>query len=51
VDKPHELAKGKDPCIEKAVQVLLKQLEENPVPKPEPPAEPDRSGWIEKEVK
>ncbi|MGM0408636.1 MAG: S41 family peptidase, partial [Bacteroidota bacterium] len=51
VDKPHELAKGNDPSIEKAVEVLLKELEENPVKKPERPADPDRSGWIEKEVK
>ncbi len=51
IDEPHLIAKGKDPCIEKAVEVLLKQLEENPVTKPNTPALPDRSKWIEKDVK
>jgi tricorn protease len=51
VDAPHLVAKGKDPCIEKAVEVLLKQLKENPVKKVKPPADPDRSKWIEKEIK
>jgi tricorn protease len=48
VDRPEQLAKGIDPCIEKAVEVLLKQLKENPVKKVNPPAPPDRSGWNEK---
>jgi tricorn protease len=47
VDRPEQLAKGIDPCIEKAVEVLLKQLEENPVKKVNPPAPPDRSKWNE----
>ena len=47
VDRPEQLAKGVDPCIEKAVEVLLKQLQENPVKKVNPPAAPDRSGWNE----
>jgi len=47
VDRPEQLAKGIDPCIEKAVEVLLKQLKENPVKKVNPPAAPDRSGWNE----
>jgi tricorn protease len=51
VDRPEQLAKGIDPGIEKAVEVLLKELEENPVKKVSPPAPPDRSGWIEKEIK
>ncbi|MFA5647136.1 MAG: PDZ domain-containing protein [Bacteroidales bacterium] len=51
IDEPHLLFKGKDPSIEKAVEVLLKQLKENP-PKEWPvPAAPDRSGWIEVEIK
>jgi len=47
VDRPEQLAKGIDPCIEKAVDVLLKQLQENPVKKVNAPAPPDRSGWNE----
>lgn len=51
IDAPHLIALGQDPCIEKAVEVLLKQLEQNP-PKPwKVPAEPDRSGWIQKDIK
>ena len=47
VDRPEQLAKGIDPCIEKAVEVLLKQLQENPVKKVNTPTPPDRSGWNE----
>lgn len=50
VDRPEQLAKGQDPTIEKAVEVLLKQLEENPVKKVNAPIPPDRSGWIEKDI-
>ncbi len=48
VDRPEQLAKGVDPCIEKAVEVLVKQLQENPVKKVNAPAPPDRSGWNER---
>lgn len=51
VDRPEQLAKGIDPGIEKAVEVLLRELEENPVKKVKSPAPPDRSGWIEVEIK
>jgi tricorn protease len=51
VDRPEQLAKGIDPGIEKAVEVLLKELEANPVKKVKSPAPPDRSGWIEVEIK
>lgn len=51
VDRPEQLAKGIDPGIEKAVEVLLKELETNPVKKVKSPAPPDRSGWIEVEIK
>ncbi|HAF29027.1 MAG TPA: acetyl-CoA synthetase [Bacteroidales bacterium] len=51
IDRPELTAKGIDPGIEKAVEVLLKELEANPVKKPKTPAEPDRSGWIEKDIK
>ncbi len=50
VDEPHLVAAGQDPSLEKAVEVLLEKLEENP-PKPWiTPEEPDRSGWIEIEI-
>ena len=48
VDRPEQLAKGIDPSIEKAVEVLLKQLKENPAKKINAPAAPDRSGWNER---
>jgi tricorn protease len=51
VDRPEQLAKGIDPSIEKAVEVLLKELEKNPVKKVKVPESPNRSGWIEKEIK
>ena len=51
VDTPHKVAKGQDPSLEKAVEVLMKQLEENPPQEVEPPEDPDRSGWIEKEIR
>jgi len=50
VDRPEQLAKGQDPGIEKAVEVLLKQLQENPVKKVNTPEPPDRSGWIEIDI-
>ncbi|MBK6962481.1 MAG: PD40 domain-containing protein [Bacteroidales bacterium] len=51
VDRPEQLVKGTDPCIEKAVEELLKELEAKPVKKVNPPTPPDRSGWNEKEIK
>jgi tricorn protease len=50
VDKPHKVAKGQDPTLEKAVEVLMKKLENDSTKKVTPPADPDRSGWIEKEI-
>jgi tricorn protease len=47
VERPEQLAKGIDPCIEKAVEVLLKELNDKPVKKVSPPAPPDRSHWRE----
>jgi tricorn protease len=47
-DRPEEIAKGNDPCIETAVKYLLEQLEKNPPQKPKKPVLPDRSGWHEK---
>ncbi|RNC64730.1 S41 family peptidase [Proteiniphilum sp. X52] len=51
VDRPEELARGNDPSIEKAVEVLLEELKANPRPQVNTPAPPDRSQWIEVEVK
>ena len=51
VDRPEKLAIGEDPCIERAVQELLKELNTNPVKKIAEPQSPDRSKWIEKEIK
>jgi len=51
VDRPEQLAKGIDPGIEKAVEVLLNELEKNPPKKVKSPVGPDRSGWIEKDIK
>ncbi len=47
VDRPEQLAKGIDPCLEKAVEVLLRELKENPVKKIIEPTPPDRSKWHE----
>jgi len=47
VDRPEQLAKGVDPCIEKAVEVLLQELKDKPVKKISAPAPPDRSKWHE----
>jgi tricorn protease len=47
VDRPEQLAKGIDPCIEKAVEVLLQELKDKPVKKVTVPASPDRSKWRE----
>jgi tricorn protease len=47
VDRPEQLAKGIDPCIEKAVEVLMKELQEHPVKKVNVPTPPDRSKWHE----
>ncbi|MGM0620008.1 MAG: S41 family peptidase [Bacteroidota bacterium] len=51
MDRPEELAKGNDPSLEKAVEVLLKELEENPTKKVDTPEPPDRSGFIEKDIR
>ncbi len=51
-DLPEEIVKGNDPCIEKAVEVLLEELIKNPgVKDPKNPPQPDRSKWFEKEIR
>jgi tricorn protease len=47
VERPEQLANGVDPCIEKAVEVLLKELQNKSVKKVSAPAPPDRSKWHE----
>jgi tricorn protease len=47
VDRPEQLAKGIDPCIEKAVGVLLQELKDKPVKKVVVPQPADRSKWRE----
>lgn len=47
VDRPEQLAKGIDPCIEKAVEVLLQELQAKSGPKIAVPSLPDRSKWRE----
>jgi tricorn protease len=44
IDTPHLWAQGRDPSIEKAVEVLLKELETHPVPKIQAPAAPTDFG-------
>lgn len=51
VDRPEEMVSGKDACIQKAVEVLLKELNDKPIRKVTAPAAPDRSKWIEAGVK
>lgn len=50
-DQPHLVAKGIDPSLQKAVEVLLKELKDKPVKKVKDPANPNRSKWIEQDVK
>ncbi len=50
-DRPDLMAKGIDPGIEAAVKHLLKELQKNPKKEVPVPADPDRSGFIEVEIK
>lgn len=50
VDRPEQLAKGIDPGIEKAIEVLLEELKQNPTKKVKAPTPPDRSGWNENDI-
>jgi len=47
-DSPDQVVKGHDPSLEKAVEVLMKELADKPARKPVKPADPDRSKWREK---
>jgi len=44
---PHEMGAGRDPQLEKAVEVILELLEKEPPVKPQKPVYPDRSDRIE----
>ncbi len=50
-DRPDLMAKGIDPSIEAAVKHLLEELKTKAYKKPNIPADPDRSKFIEKEIK
>ncbi|MGD2245041.1 MAG: PDZ domain-containing protein [Candidatus Aminicenantes bacterium] len=49
VDRPELVAQGKDPSLEKAVEVLLEELKKNPPKKVKKSEDPDRSKWIKKD--
>ena len=44
IDAPHLLSQGRDPSIEKAVEVLLAELEKNPLPEIKAPPAPSDFG-------
>ena len=50
-DEPHLVAKGIDPSLQKAIEILLKELENKSDKKVVAPADPNRSNWIEEDVK
>jgi len=50
-DEPHLVAKGIDPSVKKAVEILLKELEQKKAKKVSAPADPNRSEWIEEDIK
>jgi tricorn protease len=43
IDRPDLVAKGQDPSLEKALEVLMEELRRNPVRRPQPPVPPDES--------
>jgi len=44
---PHEMVAGRDPQLEKAIEVILDKLEKQPPRKPRKPPYPDRSDRVE----
>ncbi len=50
VDRPELIAQGKDPSLEKAVEVLLEELKKNPPRKIKKPEDPDRSKLSKKKT-
>ncbi len=49
-DEPHKVAGGNDPSLEKAIEMLLKELENKPAKKVTVPSDPVRKEWIEEEI-
>ncbi|MDT8323584.1 MAG: S41 family peptidase [Bacteroidota bacterium] len=43
IDRPDAVARGKDPSLEKAIEVLLREIERQPPVRPTPPKPPDES--------
>ena len=43
---PHEMVAGRDPQLEKAIEVILEMLKTEPPKEPKKPAYPDRSDRI-----
>jgi len=41
-NKPHEMVAGRDPQLEKAIEIILKELEIHPPKKPHKPKYPNR---------
>jgi len=41
---PAKVIEGHDPQLEKAIEVIMEQLRENPPPDPERPPYPERAG-------
>lgn len=50
-DEPHLVAKGIDPSLQKAIEMLMKELENMTEKKVVAPVDPNRSNWIEEDVK
>jgi len=44
---PREMLQGLDPQLEKAIQLIMEKLENEPMGVPDPPPYPDRSKWHE----
>jgi len=44
---PHEMVAGRDPQLEKAIEVILEMLEKEPPPRPRKPAYPDKSDKVQ----
>ncbi len=51
IDRPELIVAGKDPSVEKAVEVLLEQLKTRAPKVPAQPEAPDRSRWMEKTIR
>jgi tricorn protease len=43
IDRPDDVAKGQDPTLSKAIEILMQELSTAPPSRPQPPAPPDES--------